>query len=70
MIKVKELHKSFGKLDVLKGISTEIKEGEVIATLYTNDEKTIFSAQERLLTATSILDEKPEISPLILKVVN
>ncbi len=47
-----------------------VKQGEVIATLYTNDEKTIFSAQERLLTATSILDEKPEISPLILKVVS
>ena len=33
MIKVKELHKSFGKLEVLKGISTEIKEGEVIAVI-------------------------------------
>ncbi len=33
MIKVKELYKSYGKLEVLKGISTEIKEGEVIAVI-------------------------------------
>lgn len=31
MIKVDNLHKSFGKLEVLKGISTTIKEGEVVA---------------------------------------
>ena len=33
MIKVKELHKTYGKLEVLKGITTEIKEGEVIAVI-------------------------------------
>ncbi|WP_078413694.1 amino acid ABC transporter ATP-binding protein [Priestia abyssalis] len=31
MIKIDNLHKSFGKLEVLKGISTTIKEGEVVA---------------------------------------
>ncbi|MFC3882836.1 amino acid ABC transporter ATP-binding protein [Bacillus songklensis] len=31
MIKVENLYKSFGKLEVLKGISTTIKEGEVVA---------------------------------------
>jgi arginine/lysine/histidine transport system ATP-binding protein len=31
VIKVDNLHKSFGKLEVLKGISTTIKEGEVVA---------------------------------------
>ncbi|WP_110111251.1 amino acid ABC transporter ATP-binding protein [Bacillus sp. CGMCC 1.16541] len=31
MIKIEKLHKSFGKVEVLKGISTTIKEGEVVA---------------------------------------
>lgn len=33
MIKIENLHKSFGKLEVLKGISTSIKEGEVVAII-------------------------------------
>ncbi len=33
MIKVEKLYKSFGKLDVLKDISTEIKKGEVVAII-------------------------------------
>jgi arginine/lysine/histidine transport system ATP-binding protein len=33
VIKVEDLHKSFGKLEVLKGISTTIKEGEVVAVI-------------------------------------
>lgn len=33
MIKVENLHKSYGKLDVLKGISTTIASGEVIAII-------------------------------------
>ena len=33
MIKVENLQKNFGKLEVLKGITTEIKEGEVIAVI-------------------------------------
>ncbi|OIK10111.1 amino acid ABC transporter ATP-binding protein [Bacillus sp. MUM 13] len=33
MIKVENLRKSFGKLDVLKGISTTVKEGEVVAII-------------------------------------
>lgn len=33
MIRVEDLHKSFGKLEVLKGISTNIKEGEVVAVI-------------------------------------
>jgi len=32
-IKVEDLHKSFGKLDVLKGITTSINKGEVIAII-------------------------------------
>ncbi|WP_110927505.1 amino acid ABC transporter ATP-binding protein [Bacillus massiliglaciei] len=33
MIKIENLHKSFGRLEVLKGISTEVKEGEVVAII-------------------------------------
>lgn len=33
VIRTEFLHKSFGKLDVLKGISTEIKKGEVVAVI-------------------------------------
>ncbi|WP_210365848.1 amino acid ABC transporter ATP-binding protein [Bacillus sp. REN3] len=33
MIKVNDLHKSFGKLKVLKGISTTIENGEVVAII-------------------------------------
>lgn len=33
MIKVNDLHKSFGKLEVLKGISTKIDSGEVVAII-------------------------------------
>ena len=30
LIKIEELHKSFGKNEVLKGINLEIKRGEVV----------------------------------------
>ncbi|MBQ3123547.1 MAG: amino acid ABC transporter ATP-binding protein [Firmicutes bacterium] len=33
MIRTENLHKSFGKLEVLKGISTEIKRGEVVSII-------------------------------------
>lgn len=33
MIKVDNLHKTYGKLEVLKGISTTIKDGEVVAII-------------------------------------
>lgn len=33
MLKVNDLHKSFGQLEVLKGITTEIKKGEVVAII-------------------------------------
>lgn len=33
MIKIQNLHKSFGKLEVLKGISTTIENGEVVAII-------------------------------------
>ena len=33
LIRVADLHKSFGKLDVLKGIDTEIRRGEVLVVI-------------------------------------
>ena len=33
MIKIKNLEKTYGDLKVLKGISTDIKEGEVISII-------------------------------------
>jgi ABC-type polar amino acid transport system ATPase subunit len=33
VIDVQDLHKSFGKLEVLKGISTTVKDGEVVAVI-------------------------------------
>jgi len=33
VIKVSNLHKNFGKLEVLKGISTEIEKGEVVVVI-------------------------------------
>lgn len=33
MIQVKDLHKSFGKNNVLNGISTDIKKGEVVVVI-------------------------------------
>ncbi len=33
MLKTNDLHKYFGKLEVLKGITTEIKQGEVVAVI-------------------------------------
>ena len=33
MIKVENLHKSFGNLEVLKGVNEHIKKGEVVAVI-------------------------------------
>ena len=33
MVKVENLHKSFGELDVLKGINLEVQEGETVAII-------------------------------------
>ena len=33
LIEVKDLQKSFGKIEVLKGIKTEIKKGEVVVII-------------------------------------
>ena len=33
MLEVKDIHKSFGKLDVLRGVDLEVDKGDVIAIL-------------------------------------
>lgn len=45
MIKVKNLHKTFGTNQVLKGINTEIKKGEVVVVIDLPDrERVLFYA--------------------------
>ena len=46
-----------------------VEKGEVIAILYTNAQDAISSAEERLINATDIKDEKPIKQPLVLKVI-
>ena len=33
MIKIENLHKNFGKLEVLKGIDLEVKKGEIVVII-------------------------------------
>lgn len=54
MIKIKNLHKSFGKLDVLKGIDLEVKEGEIVTIIGPSG-----SGKSTLLRAVNYL-ERPE----------
>ncbi|WP_227935015.1 amino acid ABC transporter ATP-binding protein [Alkalihalobacillus deserti] len=53
MIKVDDLYKSFGKVEVLKGISTEIKKGDVVAIIGPSG-----SGKSTLLRCMNLL-EKP-----------
>ena len=52
MIKVKDLRKSFGKLEVLKGISEEIKEQEVVCVIGPSG-----SGKSTLLRCLNLLEE-------------
>lgn len=55
IVKVTDLHKSFGELEVLKGISCEVKEGEVICIIGPSGsgKSTFLRCLNRLETATS-----------------
>ena len=53
-------------IKLVKKTGDEVKEGETIAILYTNDEKAIEEAEKLLLDAYDISEEKPKMNPLIL----
>lgn len=61
------------KIDFAAGIRLIAKtgdfvhQGDPIATLYASDEKLFAAAEQRLLAATTILDEQPAEAPLILE---
>ncbi len=46
-----------------------VAEGQIIATLYTSDEARLDAAEQRLLAATEIGEEKPAARPLVVDVV-
>ena len=46
-----------------------VKAGELVATLYSNRAETLSEAARKLLDSTFITDDKPEIDPLILDIV-
>ncbi|WLR49704.1 amino acid ABC transporter ATP-binding protein [Bacillus tianshenii] len=55
MIKIENLHKKFGKLEVLKGISTEINSGDVVAIIGPSG-----SGKSTLLRCINLLEEPTE----------
>ena len=82
MIKIKNLKKKYGELEVLKGISTEIKEGEVISIIGPSGsgKSTFLNAligkdilkhgtQETTATITEIRNEKVENDRIVFDVV-
>ncbi len=52
-----------------KKTGNKIKKGDVIATLYTNNESTIKSAKDKFLSAIELSNEKPVDIPLIYEIV-
>lgn len=52
LIKIEELHKSFGKNEVLKGINLEIKRGEVVVIIGPSG-----SGKSTLLRSMNLLEE-------------
>lgn len=59
MIRIKDVHKSFGELQVLKGISYEILKGEVIVILGPSG-----SGKSTLLRSINGLEGIPLAGPL------
>lgn len=55
MIKVENLHKSFGKLEVLKGVSEHIKKGEVVTVIGASG-----SGKSTFLRCLNMLEEPEE----------
>ena len=59
MIKVENLHKSFGELEVLKGVSEHIKKGEVVSVIGASG-----SGKSTFLRCLNMLEE-PESGSII-----
>jgi len=51
-----------------KKTGEKVKKGDIIATLYTNNEGSIKSAKEKLISAIEFSDEKPQDIPLIYEI--
>ena len=66
ILEIKDLRKSFDGNEILKGISTTIRKGDVLARLYTNKEETLDRAKEIFLSALEFSEQKPESMGLII----
>ena len=63
LIKIEELHKSFGKNEVLKGINLEIKRGEVVVIIGPSG-----SGKSTLLRSMNLLEEVMNFLSLALRI--
>ena len=52
-----------------KKTGDKIKKGDIIATLYTNNESSLKSAKEKFLKSLELSDIKPQEIPLIYEIV-
>ncbi len=52
-----------------KKTGDEVKKGDTIATLYTNNESAIPQAQEKYLDAVTVSETEPEKAPLVFKII-
>lgn len=56
-------------ITLCKKTGDEVKKGDTIATLYTNKPSSLKSAEKVFLEAISVSEEKPDIKPLVYKIV-
>ena len=66
VVVVKDVHKRFGALEVLKGVSLDVEKGEVIAELYGASAEKCRDAESVLHGAFRYGDEKTEECLLVL----